>query len=111
MNHVFKLGVLAAAALIACTVLLGPVGYLNLTAYELCTSVIIFCWIGLLVRFLDALGSTVTPPATAGSMQGVRPADPAAARPAAGADLTLTGRSGILRGGAGFSRTPRSGRR
>ncbi|PPB49937.1 hypothetical protein C4K88_04415 [Arthrobacter pityocampae] len=107
--HVGTYGSLAA--LIACTVLVGPVRYLNLTAYELCTSVIIFCWIALLVRFLDALGSTVTPPAAAGSTQGVRPADPAAARPAASADLTVTGRSGILRGGAEFSRTPRSGRR
>ncbi|MBG6226080.1 putative membrane protein [Arthrobacter sp. CAN_A2] len=61
--HIATYGSLAA--LIACTVLWSPVGYLNLTAFELCTSVIIFCWIALLVRFLDALAMTV-PPAAAG---------------------------------------------
>ncbi|MHA7238691.1 DUF998 domain-containing protein [Arthrobacter sp. TMS1-12-1] len=58
------------AALITCTMLWSPVGYLNLAAYELCTSFIIFCWIALLVRFLDALAATEPSAPGGGSTDG-----------------------------------------
>ncbi|WP_247826178.1 hypothetical protein [Arthrobacter antioxidans] len=85
-------------ALIVCTALWSPVGYLNLTAFELCTSVIIFCWIALLVRFLHALASTAPPPAAAAVAQAGRAGGPAvghrAARPPVSVEFTVTGLSG-----------------